>query len=123
MKATDWFYSQSFHANVPATLPHRAVTTDDLFACVKSIREGDEWSPEYASIVMAAYDAICAAFPGRPQVQRIYGIPFGPDPKHPHLADWAKCQLCGQVVDVGGELKEHVDYHRDLQREMDEANR
>lgn len=43
----------------------RPVTCDDLYACVRSILDGDEWSPEYAAIVLEAYRAVCAAFPGR----------------------------------------------------------
>lgn len=39
--------------------------------------------------------------------QMIYGYPF----ESTDLADLAKCLTCGQIVDVGGELRAHVNDH------------
>lgn len=57
--------------------------------------------------------------PASDKIHRIYGIPFGPAPGLEHLNDYAQCKLCGDVVDVGGELRAHVEYHEELKREME----
>lgn len=48
----------------------------------------------------------------RGPVEHIAGIPFGPDPDRPHLADLAQCLLCGIVVDIGGEARNHIIEHQ-----------
>jgi hypothetical protein len=52
------------------------------------------------------------------KIEYIAGIPFGPDPKNPTLSDLAQCLLCKVVVDVGGEMRDHIAYHEEQEREL-----
>lgn len=52
-----------------------------------------------------------------PEPEYIAGIPFYPDPKNPTLSDLAMCGLCSEVVDVGGEMRDHVARHEEERME------
>lgn len=65
----------------------------------------------------AAHPEPKEAPPLKPEPEYIAGIPFGPDPKNPTLSDLAQCLLCMEVVDVGGEMRDHIARHEDARLE------
>lgn len=48
-------------------------------------------------------------------VEKIGGVPF----RGIGTTDWARCELCGTEVDVGGEIRLHIEMHQERQRERD----